>query len=85
MAVPLPDAQKPYLAEITLKLDKPLGGKPEPDTEFQWEGVPAAFTKDPFMLNMDTETAKLDGLKTTSCTTPAARPGTNKATASKKK
>jgi len=85
VAVPLPDAQKPYQSEITLKLDKPMAGKPESDGEFQWEGVPAAFTKDPFMLTMDTEAAKLDGLKTTPCTTPAARPGTKKVTASKKK
>jgi len=62
-----------------------MAGKPESDGEFQWEGVPAAFTKDPFMLTMDTEAAKLDGLKTTPCTTPAARPGTKKVTASKKK
>ena len=85
VAVPLPDAQKPYRPEITLKLDKPMGGKPEPDTEFQWDGVPGAFTKDPFMLTMDTETAKLDGLTTTPCTTPAARPGTKNVTANKKK
>ena len=85
VAVPLPDAQKLYPAEITLKLDKPMAGKPDPDAEFQWEGVPAAFTKDPFMLTMDTETAKLDGLKTTPCTTPATKPGTQKVTASKKK
>src|SRR5271165_6805797 len=38
--------------------------------------VPAAFTKGPFLLTMDTETAKLDGLKTAPGTTPAARPGT---------
>jgi len=27
VAVPLPGAQPPYAAEITLKLDKPLAGK----------------------------------------------------------
>ncbi len=89
VVVPLPDAQKPFRAEIALKLDKPLTGKPEADTEFQWEGVPAAFTKDPFLLTMATETAKLEGLKSTPCTTaPAkrpARPGLKKGTATKKK
>lgn len=67
IAVPLPDARPPLKAEITLKLDKPLTGKPAPDAEFQWEGVPSAFTKDPFNLTMDTEVAKIQGLKTTSC------------------
>jgi hypothetical protein len=67
VAVPLPDAQQPLKAEVTLKLDKPLTGKPEPNTEFQWEGVPTAFTKEPFDLAMETETAKIQGLKTTPC------------------
>jgi hypothetical protein len=67
VAVPLPDAEAPLKAEITVKLDKPLTGKPEPNTEFQWEGVPTAFTKDPFDLTMETETAKIQGLKTTPC------------------
>jgi len=55
VAVPPPDAQQPSRARHRV---------------FHWEGVPVAFTKDPFMLHMDT---------------PAARPGTNKVTASKKK
>lgn len=89
VAVPLPDAQKPFQAEITLKLDKALTGKPEAGSEFQWEGVPAAFSKEPFMLTMAQETTKLDGLKSTPCTaTPArtpVRPGMKKSTATKKK
>ena len=54
-------------AEITLKLDKPLTGKPEAHAEFQWQGVPTAFTASPFMLTMDTETAKIEGLKVSPC------------------
>ena len=82
VAVPLPDAPKPLQAEITLKLDKPLGGKPEFGAEFHWEGVPTAFAKDPFMLTMDTESGKIEGLKTTPCTTAPA--GAKKGTTKKK-
>ena len=38
VAVPLPDAPQPLHAEITLKLDKPSGGKPEEGSEFHWRG-----------------------------------------------
>lgn len=67
VAVPLPDAQQPLRPEIRLVLDKPLTGRPELNQEFHWEGVPAGFTKDPFLLTMDTEAAKIDGLKTAPC------------------
>ncbi|MBZ5577002.1 MAG: hypothetical protein LAP40_10630 [Acidobacteriia bacterium] len=69
VAVPLPDDKSPK-AEITLKLDMPLTGKPDLNAEFHWEGVPSAFTKDPFMLTMDTEKAKVEGLNLTPCTAP---------------
>jgi hypothetical protein len=63
------------LPEMTLKLDKPLTGKPDLNTELHWEGVPSAFTPQPFMLTMDVESGKLHGLKTTPCAaTPARRP-----------
>jgi hypothetical protein len=78
VAVPLPDAPKPLRAEITLKLNLPLNGEPEPFGEFRWAGVPSAFTKDPFMLTMDTEKTSLDGLSTTPCTPPARRGGVRK-------
>jgi len=70
VSVPLPDTPRPLHTEIRLKLDKPLAGKPEPNTEFQWEGVPSAFTKDPFLLTMDADTSKLQGLNLTPCTAP---------------
>jgi hypothetical protein len=85
VAVPLPDAQKPLKAEITLKLDKPLAGKPEAGAEFHWEGVPTAFTKDPFMLTMDAEAAKITGIESTPCTSAPARSGAKRVTATRKK
>ncbi|HMC60881.1 MAG TPA: hypothetical protein VKJ01_16945 [Candidatus Solibacter sp.] len=83
VALPLPDAQGTPRAEITLKLDEPLTGKPELNTEFQWEGVPSAFTKDPFMLTMATESAKVVGLKSAPCA--AAAPVHKKSAGGKKK
>ena len=68
---------------ITLKLDTPLTGKPEAG-EIQWEGVPSSFTSDPFMLTMDTEKAKIEGLKTAPCAAAAPRPGAKKGAATKK-
>jgi hypothetical protein len=70
VSVPLPEAPRPLHAEIRLKLEKPLAGKPEPNAEFQWEGVPSAFTKDPFLLTMDADPSKLQGLNLTPCTAP---------------
>jgi hypothetical protein len=67
VAVPLPDAKQAAAPEIRLKLDKPLAGKPQLNSEIHWEGVPSAFTPSPFLLTMDTETAKIDGLKSAPC------------------
>jgi len=67
VAVPLPDTQQTLRAEIRVKLNKPLTGKPEINQEFHWEGVPSAFTKDPFLLTMDTDPAKIEGLKESPC------------------
>lgn len=65
LVLALSDAKNP---EVTLKLDSPLGGKPELGTEIQFSGVPTAFTKDPaFMLSMDAEKDKIDGIKTEPC------------------
>ncbi len=71
VAVPLPDAKPPYTTEIALKLDAPLPGKPDENLELSWtDGAPSAFTKDPFLLTVDVEKAKIDGLKTTPCAPP---------------
>lgn len=75
VAVPLPDNKPPYTAEITLKLDTPLKGKPAPGTEFQFQGVPSAFSKDPFMLTMDQEQEKLEGVKTEACAVAPTKAG----------
>jgi len=45
----------PNTPEVTLKLENPLPGKAEPGTEIEFEGVPSAFTKEPFMLAFDVE------------------------------
>jgi len=88
VAIPLPDATGAPTAEITLKLVNesgqpvPLTGKAETGGEIQFNGVPAAFTKDPFMLTMDTDKTKIDGLVVTPCT--AAPPKKSAAPAKKK-
>jgi len=79
VAIPLPDQQGSPVAEIALKLDAPLTGKPETGGTIQWTGVPKAFTKDPFMLTMEVEKAKLENLKTTPCgAAPAKKAGSKK-------
>ncbi|HEV3199098.1 MAG TPA: hypothetical protein VGZ73_14395 [Bryobacteraceae bacterium] len=78
VAVPLPDAPQPLQAEITLKLDKPLSGKPEEGTEFHWQGVPTGFVQSPFMLTMEVETAKIELLKSAVCAAAPGRTGVTK-------
>ena len=73
VAIPLPDATGNPVAEITLKLDAALTGTPEVGSIIQWTGVPKAFTKDPFMLTMETEKAKVENLKTTPCAVAPAK------------
>ena len=83
VAIPMPDAKGTPTAEITLKVEPALTGKPEVGSEFQWDkGIPSAFTKDPFMLTMDVEKANIEGLKTSPCT---VAPTTKKGGATKKK
>jgi tetratricopeptide (TPR) repeat protein len=72
VAVPVPDSVTPPEPEISLKLDGALAGKPELGAEFQWEGVPSAFSARPFLLTMETERSKIEGLKVTACA-PAPR------------
>src|SRR5262249_9101242 len=84
IAVPEPNQQGTAPTGITLKLDAALTGKPETGGEIEWEGVPAAFTKDPFMLTMDTDKADITGLKTTPCAAAPTK-GTAKKGSTKKK
>ena len=67
MRVPLPDAPRPLQPEIAVKLDKPLAGKPELNGEVRWEAVARAFAKDPFLLSMETESEKIQGLNVAPC------------------
>src|ERR1039457_5549446 len=78
VAVPLPDAPQPLQAEITLKLDKPSGGKPEEGSEFHWRGVPTSFAQSPFLLTMEVETAKIELLKSVVCVVAPVRTGVTK-------
>jgi len=74
IAVTPPAAGTVAAPEIVLKLDKALTGKPELNTVIQFEGVPSAFSKEPFLLTMDAATMKLQGLKITPCApAPASR------------
>ncbi|HEX3746670.1 MAG TPA: hypothetical protein VHW09_22185 [Bryobacteraceae bacterium] len=83
VAVPMPDATGTPVAEITLKIEPPLTGKVEPGGEIFFNGVPSAFSKDPFMLTMDTSKDKIDGLTLTPCA--AGRAPVGRAPAPKKK
>jgi hypothetical protein len=68
VAIPLPDGTSQSVAELQLKLDKPLTGRLTPGTDLRWQGVPSAFTSQPFLLTMQTEATKIEGLATTPCT-----------------
>jgi hypothetical protein len=77
VAIPMPNATGTPTPEITLKLDVALKGKPETGGDIQFNGVPAAFTKEPFMLTMDSSKDKIDGLTLAACAparAPAAAP-----------
>lgn len=74
LLVSVPDPSKPGSAapgEILVKLDAPLTGKPAPG-EIEWDGVPRAFTKEPFLLTMESDKSKITGLKVDACGPPTA-------------
>jgi hypothetical protein len=71
VAIPMPNATGTPVAEIDLKLDAALTGKVETGGEIQFNGVPMAFSKEPFMLTMGSAKDKIDGLTITPCA-PAA-------------
>ena len=60
LVLALSDATTP---EVTLKLDAALAGRPKVGEVIEFEGVPSAFSKSPFMLTFDVEKAKLTGLE----------------------
>jgi hypothetical protein len=69
VAFPMPGQTGALTPEVKLKFEAALTGKPEPNTEIAFEGaVATAFTKDPFLLTLEIEKAKVEGLKITPCT-----------------
>ena len=74
VAFPTPGSGATSVAEVTLKLKTPLTGKPETGGEIQFNGVPMAFAKEPFMLTMDSSKEQIEGLDIKPCAA-AARPG----------
>jgi hypothetical protein len=84
VAIPEP-GQQGSRAEITLKLDSALTGKPVAGDTIQFDAVPRAFSKEPFMLTMETEKAKISDLKVEPCAATPARPAAKKGVTRKKK
>jgi Tfp pilus assembly protein PilF len=74
----------PKTPEVTLKLDTPIAGKPEPGSPIEFEGVPVAFSKDPFMVTFDVEKEKITGLNVEAAA-PARKSGGAKKGAGGKK
>jgi len=75
LVLALSDATNP---EVTLKLETPLTGKPEIGQTVEFEGVPSAFTKEPFNLTMDIENDKISGLKVDRVAPAPAKKGVTK-------
>ena len=73
VTVPQP-GQPAGKAEITLKLDAALTGKPQAGDTIEFDAIPRAFSKEPFMLTMETEKAKISDLKVEPCAATPARP-----------
>jgi len=48
--------------DATLKFDSALRGKIEAGTLVEFSGAPRTFAKDPFMIMLDVEKAKVKGL-----------------------
>jgi hypothetical protein len=71
-------------AEVTLNLDAALTGKPDTGVAIEWDGQPTAFTKEPFMLTMDTEKASITGLNLTPCVAAPVKKAAPKKSAPKK-
>lgn len=59
-------------AEIVLKLAKPVAGRRQLGISVRFEGIPSAFSPEPFLLTMDSEPGKINGIEVTPCS--PARP-----------
>ncbi len=67
VAVPEPGRPGAAIAEITLRLDTPIAGRPVAGDEIEWDGVPKLFTRSPFMLTMDVPRTRITGLLLAPC------------------
>ena len=47
--------EKADVPEVTLKFEEPLPGKADKGTVIEFEGIPSAFTKEPFRVTFDVE------------------------------
>jgi tetratricopeptide (TPR) repeat protein len=70
---------KPDTQEVTLKLETALRGKADPGAVIEFEGIPSAFVKDPFMLTFDVESKdKIAGWPAQAANTAKKRPPVHK-------
>jgi hypothetical protein len=53
--------EQPNVPDVTLELSEALPGKMDPGAELQFEGVAKSYTKQPFMLVLETEPSKIEG------------------------
>jgi len=53
--------EQPNVPDVTLELSEALPGKMDPGAELQFEGVAKSYTKQPFMLVLETEPNKIEG------------------------
>jgi hypothetical protein len=67
IAIVAPNDAQNSRPEVLLKLEKPLAGKPESGSEIHWAGVAKAFSEEPFLLTMEVEASKVEGLRLTPC------------------
>ena len=67
VAIRLPNNTQNPPAEIALKLQRPLKGKPELGSEIHWTGVASAFSKEPLLLIMDVEPSNVKNLTFSPC------------------
>jgi hypothetical protein len=67
IAIRIPaDTQNPR-AEILLKLETPLKGAPAIGVDLYWSAVATAFSEEPFLLTMETDPSKVEGLRLSPC------------------
>lgn len=53
--------EKPGVGDVTLKFDEALPGKMEAGEQLSFEGQAKSYTKDPYMLVLETDKTKIDG------------------------